>query len=127
MPFADVGPCWRATAASDSPHSLQMQVQVHMASGAIVLDGEAGAHPVLRAGTRGTTTVVRMFPKTMSIATSIAGMGIVTPDGMIVRAGALLPPATSLLREGTAVLCTFQATCDVRWHDQHAPLCAVQI
>ena len=67
-----------------------------MGAGAVVLDGEQGGPPVLRAGTRGSTTVARMFPKTLVVRTAVAGMGVVTPDGMIVRSGALLPSAATI-------------------------------
>lgn len=84
-------------AASDAPHSLRMEVRVRMESGAVVLDGDQGAAPVLRAGTRGTTTVARMYPKTISVRVAVAGMGVLTPEGNVARTGALLPPSSSIL------------------------------
>ena len=91
--------CVAGAAGSDSPHSVRMEVRVRMESGAVVLDGEQGGAPVLRAGTRGTTTVARVYAKTVSVRTAVAGMGVVTPEGTVVRTGALLPPSSSIVRK----------------------------
>ncbi|KAK9815130.1 hypothetical protein WJX73_008307 [Symbiochloris irregularis] len=88
-------------AGAASPKSVQMEVRVRMSSSAIVLDGdsETGAAPILRAGTRGTTAVLRKYPKTTSVRVAVAGMGVSTPDGPIVHTGALLLPSSSILKD----------------------------
>lgn len=87
-------------AGAVSPKSVQMEVRVRMSSSAIVLDGDdAGAAPILRAGTRGTTAVLRKYPKTSIVRVAVAGMGVSTPDGPIVHTGALLLPSSSILKD----------------------------
>lgn len=46
---------------------------------------------------QGLSTVTRMYPKTMQLSIEVAAMGLVTPEGNLIRTGALLHPSKSTM------------------------------
>ncbi len=52
---------------------------------------------VMRAGMEGLSSTTKLYPKTMHLDIEVAAMGIIAPEGNLVRTGALLHPSKSTL------------------------------
>jgi hypothetical protein len=50
---------------------------------------------VLRAGMEGLDSVTQMYPKTTRLDIEVMAMGVVSPEGQLIRTGGLLHPSKS--------------------------------
>ncbi len=53
------------------------------------------AGQVMRAGMEGLSSTTKLYPKTMHLDIEVAAMGIIAPEGNLVRTGAVLHPSKS--------------------------------
>jgi hypothetical protein len=52
---------------------------------------------VMRAGMEGLSSTTKLYPQTMHLDIEVAAMGVIAPEGNLVRTGALLHPSKSTL------------------------------
>ena len=76
-------------AAAHSPHSLQLEVRLKVSSGSFILRDEQEVKAV-RSGLQGLWLTSQKYPETLAMTLSLDGVGLVSPEGTIVRAGAQL-------------------------------------
>ncbi|KAK9908805.1 hypothetical protein WJX75_003140 [Coccomyxa subellipsoidea] len=81
---------------TETPWSLRMQVRLRVTSASLVLDG-ADNSQVMRAGMEGLSSTTKLYPQTMHLDIEVAAMGVIAPEGNLVRTGALLHPSKSTL------------------------------
>eukprot|EP00884_Botryococcus_braunii_P010315 jgi/Botrbrau1/19285/Bobra.0073s0028.1 len=85
-----------------SPHSLLMQVSIGVHSASVVLDGSADSPEVLRAGLEELAVGLNMYPGTTAVKVGVAGMGVRSPEGNLVRTGDRLHSSKSGAPPGSA-------------------------
>ncbi|KAK9834254.1 hypothetical protein WJX81_000411 [Elliptochloris bilobata] len=74
--------------------SLRAEIRTRVGSAALVLDGPGGER-VLRAGLEGLAATTKLYPKTLAVRAAVAAMGVVAPEGTLVRTGGRLHPTPS--------------------------------
>ena len=72
-----------------------MEVRLKVGSGSLVLQGEQGVKAV-RAGIEGIWVTAQKYPATLSVALSLDAMGIISPEGAIVKTGSDLQHSDSM-------------------------------
>ncbi|KAK9819963.1 hypothetical protein WJX72_004515 [[Myrmecia] bisecta] len=73
---------------AQSPNSLQLNVTLHVGSGAAVLDGAPGAPSVVRGGLEGISCTLKKYPVSTAVQLAVQAVGIVAPEGTLLRTGA---------------------------------------
>lgn len=90
----------RVVAASTSPHSLQMELRLKVGSSSFVLKDDQGLKAA-RAGMEGLWLTAQKYPETLAVGVSLDGVGLVSPEGTIARAGVELHVAEVETAEDT--------------------------
>ena len=70
----------------EGPNSLQMEVRLKIGSGNMVLEGDQRLK-IARAGMQGLTLTAHKYPVTLGVSLTLDGVGLLSPEGTIARAG----------------------------------------
>lgn len=88
----------------EGPNSLQMEVRLKVGSGNTVLEDEEKLQ-ITRAGLQGLSLTAHKYPETFAVSLSLDGVGLLSPEGIIVRAGQALHQEDSDLALDSGISC----------------------
>ena len=73
-------------AGGEGPNSVLIEVRLKIGQGNMVLEGEEKLK-IVRAGMQSLTLIAHKYPETLGVSLSLDGVGLLSPEGTIARAG----------------------------------------